>query len=78
MSKKNKCPPSKLKIEWTVDETNPDGREPSDTLMMRLAQDLGRMAARREIAEQERQRLELVERFRDDGVSDTMVRSDKK
>ncbi len=55
---KKKRPPVDIDIQWTEDETNPGGNEPSKKLTMELARELGRIAARRQhaewMAEQER------------------------
>ena len=45
---KKQRPPVEIDIQWTEDETNPGGREPSKKLALELAREVGRMLARRD------------------------------
>lgn len=50
MSKKSRPPPVDIEIQWTEDETNPGGKEPSQKLVSELTQVLARIVARRDMA----------------------------
>ena len=49
-------PPVEFDITWTKDETNPGGKEPSKKLLLELAQELGRIVARRDMAQGAKER----------------------
>ena len=45
---KTRRPPAEIEIKWTEDGTNPSGHKPGKKLVLELARELGRMAARRD------------------------------
>ena len=47
---KKERPPVEFDIQWTEDETNPGGREPSQKLTSELAKEIARIVARRDVA----------------------------
>ncbi len=65
MRKKSRRPPVDIEIQWTEDETNPGGKEPSKKLMAELARELGRMMARQHLAELEAKRRESEAKWRE-------------
>jgi hypothetical protein len=46
---KKERPPVEFDTQWTEDETNPGGKEPSQKLTAELAREIARIVARRDV-----------------------------